>query len=186
MGDPGGADLAATIRRAGPGDAAELTRLRETMFAAMPPTMSPAPSAAGRPAEGEPGAAGDWRDECARVLRRRLDEERDTFVAVVAEDARRPGRLLACGVGWVEVHLPSPGNLAGVRGHIANVSTDPSARRQGLGQAVMTGLLEFFTERGIGRVDLFATTMGEGVYRSLGFTDPHDAALSWYSPARPS
>ncbi|MGF7233465.1 MAG: GNAT family N-acetyltransferase [Frankia sp.] len=159
----GGAAVA-TIRRAGPADAAELTRLREVMFASSIPAR----------------VADDWQLDCIRVLADRLAHERDTFVAVVAEDTERPGRLLACGVAWVDVHLPSPGNPAGTRGHIANISTDPSARRQGLARAVMEELLAFFAERRIDRVELFATAMGEGVYRSLGFADrAHGRAMSW-------
>lgn len=160
----------ATIRRAGPADASELTRLREVMFASSPPAR----------------VGDDWQLDCTRALTHKLAHERDTFVAVVAEDADRAGQLLACGVGWVDLHLPSPGNRTGARGHIANVSTDPAARRRGLARAVMVELMAFFAERGIGRVELFATAMGEGVYRSIGFTDrPSGRALSW-TPATAS
>lgn len=159
-------DLGVTIRRAGPADAAELTRLRGVMFEAV--GVSPE----------VPG----WQQPCIDTFTARLAAADGTFAAVVAEDVARPGSLLACCVGWIEPHLPSPGNPSGWRGHVANVATNPSARRRGLGRAVLTELMAFFAERGIARVDLHATSMGEGLYRSLGFREPRDKGMSWRRP----
>jgi ribosomal protein S18 acetylase RimI-like enzyme len=159
-------DLGVTIRRARPGDAAELTRLRGVMFESV--GVSP--------------EATDWRQRCVDVFTARLAADDGTFAAVVAEDVARPGHVLACCVGWVEAHLPSPGNPSGRRGHVANVATNPSARRRGLGMAVLTELMAFFAEQDVVRVDLHATPMGEGLYRSLGFREPRDKGMSWRRP----
>lgn len=152
-----------TIRWARPADAAELTRLRGVMYDAL----------------GVDPTATDWQEPTRVAFAERLARERDTFAAVVAADESRPGRLLACAVGWIEIHLPSPGNPAGRRGHVANVATDPAARRRGLGAAVVGELMGFFAERGVPRIDLEATPMGEGIYRRLGFRERHGTALSW-------
>ena len=166
-----------TVRRATPADAAELTRLRAEMFAAY---------------GGADPDEGDWEVACTRMLAEQLagavPGNPVGVVAFVVDDPDdpslpgRPCRLLAGGVGWIERHLPGPGNRTGARGHIASMSTVPGARRQGLGRLVLRALLDYFAYHGVSRVDLFAARMGSGLYRSEGFQDAVAPALSWYAP----
>lgn len=155
-----------TLRRATPADASELTRLRALMYEAY----------------GVETAGPGWWEACERAFADRLAREAETFAAVVAEDPGVAGHLLACGVGWIEAHLPGPANLTGRRGHVASMSTEPAARRRGLARAVFAGLMCFFVERGVRRIDLRAAGMGEELYRSFGFAEPPGVALTWYSP----
>ncbi len=148
-----------TVRRAVPSDAAELARLRAGMFAAM---GYPAPD--------------DWLPACAEHFRERLAGP--DFAAYVVD--RQPGgRLAASGIGWVDWHLPSQQNPSGRIGHIASMSTDPDARRQGHARVILLALLEWFGELGVDRVALNASPVGEPLYRSVGFTEPDYPALQW-------
>ena len=149
------------LRRAGVGDAAELTRLRAVMFVEMGVEVS------------APG----WTQACERALVRRLADV-DRFAAWLVE---ADGRAVSTGVGWVEEHLPSTGRPDGRRGHVASMSTDPAHRRQGHGRAVLDALLGWFAEAGVARVDLRATPDGRALYERAGFRQLGGAALSWTS-----
>ena len=150
------------VRRATAADAAELTRLRGVMYEAWGADIS------------DPV----WSAECERVIRERLRQTPESFVAYVVDDSATAGRLVACGVGWIEHHLPGPMNLTGRRGHIASMSTDPEHRRRGHARAVFEALLGWFDERGLVRVDLRATAMGEPLYRAYGFGEPGGLPLT--------
>ena len=151
-----------SVRRATQDDAAELTRLRAVMMTAMGTDPSSLATEA-------------WRAGTAAHFRERLaDEER--FAAFVAEASGRG--LVACAVGWLDRHLPSPTNPSGDIGYVANMSTEPEWRGQGCGRATLTALLDWMRSRGVPRVDLHATEAGEPLYRSLGFTDPTLTLLS--------
>lgn len=145
------------VRRAVPDDAAELTRLRGVMYESW----------------GGDAASGEWAQASIAYMRRALAT--DELVAFVVDGT---DGLVSCGIGWVEQHLPGPNNLSGLRGHIANMSTEPGHRRNGHARAVFEALLAWFEERGVTRIDLRATTDGEPLYRSYGFTDPHDVPLT--------
>jgi ribosomal protein S18 acetylase RimI-like enzyme len=149
------------VRRAGPDDAAELTRLRVLMFADM-----------GR----DPGLLDDaWRRRNVAHFRRRLAET-DVFAAYVVD--RPGGGLAACAVGWLNEHLIGTANQLGRVGYIANMSTDPAYRRRGYARATLVALLAWLRSTGITTVDLHATPDGESLYRSLGFTEPTEPALT--------
>jgi GNAT superfamily N-acetyltransferase len=148
------------VRRATPADAEELTRLRSAMYE----TWGADTSDAG------------WREANLELFRRRLSADPD-FVAFVVDGEE--GRLVASGAGWIEQHLPGPQNPTGRRGHIASMSTDPRARRQGLARAVFEALLGWFEEQGVHRIDLRATPMGEPLYRAYGFGEGGGRALTW-------
>jgi GNAT superfamily N-acetyltransferase len=75
--------------------------------------------------------------------------------------AGEPGRAVACGLSL------DVGDTAG----IYLVATQPSARKNGLGTAVMCGLLEAARERGLAASVLQATDEGFGLYRRLGYRD---------------
>lgn len=152
------------LRRAGVADAAELTRLRALMLAAM---------------GGDPTVPG-WVQACEAAFARRLAEP-DRFAAWVVE---ADGRLVASGVGWLEEHLPSPGALDGRRGHVASMSTEPAHRRRGHARAVLEALMGWFDGLAVPRVDLRATADGLPLYESLGFRVLDGATMAWLrSPA---
>jgi GNAT superfamily N-acetyltransferase len=151
-----------TVRRAVPDDAAELTRLRAVMFVAM-----------GR----DPALlTDDWRRRNVAHFRRRLAEP-DLFAAYVV-DQPGGGGLAACAVGWLNEHLIGTDNPIGRAGYVANICTDPAYRRRGFSRATLTALLDWLRSTGIRIVDLHATADGEPLYRSLGFTEPADPALT--------
>lgn len=150
-----------TLRRATAADAEELTRLRGEMHLAM--------GAASLPDE--------WRIACEEAFRRRLGSS--DFVAFVVEEE---GRLVSCGAGWLEEHLPSPGQYDGRRGHIASMSTEPSCRRRGYGRLVFGALMGWFASEGIRRVDLRATEDGRGLYEDFGFRVLGGATMAWTAP----
>lgn len=150
-------------RRARPDDAEELVRLRTVML----------DSIAGRR---PPAAAPDtsWQPAAVDALRSRLADPDGSLTAFVVE---RPGGLAACAVGTIEYRLGSPGNPAGTTGYVFSVATDPDRRRRGHSRACMEGLLGWFRERGVSRVDLRASEEGEPLYASLGFVRTPDPAM---------
>jgi GNAT superfamily N-acetyltransferase len=62
------------------------------------------------------------------------------------------------------------------------MSTDPAYRRRGYGRTTLLTLLAWLRSTGITMVDLHATPDGEPLYRSLGFTEPTDPALTLRFP----
>ena len=150
-----------TLRRAAVSDAEDLTRLRGQMHLAMGATTLPE----------------QWRLACTDAFRRRLGSA--DFVAFGVEDE---GRLVACGAGWIEEHLPSPGQYDGRRGHIASMSTEFEMRRRGYARQVFSALMGWFDEASIRRVDLRATEDGRGLYESFGFRVLGGATMAWTAP----
>jgi GNAT superfamily N-acetyltransferase len=151
------------VRRAGPGDAGELMRLRGVMLGSM---------------RGVAEVTGDWQRTGAELLRTQLAVAEPAFAAFVADKGDRPG-LAACVLGQVDQRLPGPGDPTGLRGYVYNVATDPAYRRRGLSRACMTALLEWFAEAGAGVVDLRASPQGEPLYASLGFERTRDPAMRY-------
>lgn len=149
-----------TLRRAGPADADDLTRLRAVMHLAMGSEPTPA-----------------WERRTAAAFGRRLATE--DFAAWLVVDG---GRAVACGVGWLEEHLPSPHQLDPRRGHVSSMSTGPAARRRGHGRAVFAALMGWFADLGIERVDLRATDDGRPMYEAFGFQALGGATLAWFAP----
>jgi GNAT superfamily N-acetyltransferase len=149
-------------RRAGPGDAAELMRLRAVMM------------------DVEPGA---WVAAGIPILERLLGDPAETFAAFVVDRPGGPG-LAACVVGAVDQRLPGPRDSSGLRGYVYNVATDVAYRRRGFSRACLTALLDWYAQRGITAVDLRASADGEPLYASLGFDRTRDPAMRRISPAR--
>ncbi|HEV7625494.1 MAG TPA: GNAT family N-acetyltransferase [Streptomyces sp.] len=157
------------IRRAGPDDAPELVRLRRMMFAAMHGVDEPGP----------------WERDAEEMARRQL--RRDSaegpaggpLLGAFVVDGDEPGgsHLAACAVGSVEERMPAPRHPAGRFGFVFNVCTDERYRSRGYARATTEALLEWFTARGVTRVDLHATEDAEHLYRALGFSE-HSLALS--------
>ncbi len=155
------------VRRAGPDDAEELTRLRVVMWAALDgiaPVMGPwYPATVARFRETLADPDSTW---AAFVV----DKDSDDTASVDTASAGPAGTGLAsCAVGTIERRLPNPGNLTGETGHIFNVATDPAYRRRGYSRACMTALLTWYAERGVTKVELNASPYGEPLYQQLGF-----------------
>ena len=151
-----------TLRRATPADAEDLTRLRGLMHLAM----------------GSAALPEEWRAACEAAFRRRLTEP--DFVAFVVEED--DGHLVSCGAGWLEEHLPSPGQFDGRRGHIASMSTEAGSQRRGYARLVFGALMQWFADQDIQRVDLRATDDGRALYESFGFRVLGGATMAWVAP----
>ncbi|MBP0452842.1 GNAT family N-acetyltransferase [Kitasatospora sp. RG8] len=153
------------VRPAVESDVAELVRLRALLFEHL---------------GGEyfnPASADDsWRAALADVLKRQLAAGAMRILVVDGEDG---DGLAACGIGSVEQRLPGPHLRNGRVGLVIGVVTAPAYRRRGHSRAIMHGLLDWFRERDVARVDLYASHEGEPLYRALGFTDHPDPALYW-------
>ena len=147
------------LRRATVDDAPELTRLRGLMYDAM----------------GIDASGSAWQQACRDALVRRLAQP-DDFAAFVVED---DGRLVSCGVGWLEEHLPGPRQHDGRRGHIASMSTEPGAQRRGHAREVFAALMAWFASYDVPRVDLRATPDGEPLYEAFGFRALGGATMAW-------
>jgi ribosomal protein S18 acetylase RimI-like enzyme len=148
-------------------DIPELVRFRALLFDDLTATWGATP-------------AGDhWRHACASALTAGLA---DGSMRVVVTDA--PAGLAACGMGVIDRRLPAPWHPDGLIGHIFGIVTDPAHRRRGHARAVMKDLLAWFDRHGITRVDLNASPDGQQLYRSLGFTDHPDPALTRRRPPR--
>ncbi|GAA4069413.1 GNAT family N-acetyltransferase [Actinomadura miaoliensis] len=158
-----GTDHHTDVRQAVDDDVAELVRLRALLFETL-----------GGDFFNPPSAGDDWRDALARVLKEKLTED-DTRILVVDGD----NGLAACGIGTVEQWFPGPHSHNGRVGHVIGMVTDPAYRRRGHGRAIMHGLLDWFRQRDVARVDLYASTDGAPLYRDLGFVDHPDPSLYW-------
>lgn len=108
---------------------------------------------------------GRWRQAAQAWFEREL-AGRHTCVVVV-EDS---GRLVACAMGQVRREAPSPSNPGGGSGLVSNVVTRPEARRLGHARACLDALVACFREEtDVGRLELFATGEGAGLYEAVGF-----------------
>ena len=136
-----------TVRRAGPDDAAELTRLRAIMFADM-----------GR----DPALlTEDWQRRNVAHFGHRLAET-DLFAAYVVDQPGGDG-LAACAVGWLNEHLIGTNNPVGRSGYVANICTDPAYRRRGYSRASLTALVDWLRSTGIRVVE--TTVVGRLIIR---------------------
>jgi GNAT superfamily N-acetyltransferase len=149
------------VRRAEPGDAEEVLRLRQvmidSMFAADPST--------------------DWHAESLPTLREKLAEPDGDFAAFVVDHPDQPGALAALVAGTLDYRIGRAGNPLGTVGYVFSVATDPGARRRGYARACMDSLLEWFRERGADRVQLTTSAEAAPLYASLGFRPKPDPLL---------
>lgn len=158
------------VREAGPGDAAELVRLRRLMFLAM---------------HGADGR-GPWErhaEESARRLLAGTDRGERLGAFVVEGDGSGDPPPAACAVGTAEQRLAAPRHPEGRFGFVFGVCTDPRYRGRGYSRATTEALLDWFGEQGVTRVDLHAAPDAERLHRSLGFAE-HSTAFSPDTGAR--
>ncbi|MEU9624915.1 MULTISPECIES: GNAT family N-acetyltransferase [unclassified Streptomyces] len=151
------------LRQAAEDDIAELVRLRALLFEDLGGDFF-APAA----------GSDDWLDALASVLKEQMTA--DAVRILVVDGA---AGLAACGIGTVEQRLPGPHLRNGRIGQVIGVVTDPAYRRRGHSRAILEGLLDWFREREVARVDLYASAEGEPLYRDLGFVNHPDPSLYW-------
>ncbi|GAA2861028.1 GNAT family N-acetyltransferase [Streptosporangium fragile] len=151
-----------SVRGATPEDIPELVRLREILADRMA-------------RDGGAPVSGGWQEAYADSLALRLDDP-DTAVYVV--DAPGDG-LAACGIGLIFQRFPGPALPDGRHGYVQGMTTDPRHRRRGHSRAILLALLGWYRDRGIGKVDLHATSDGEPLYRALGFVEDGYPPLTW-------
>ena len=163
--------LPAPPRCATRADIPELVRLRALMFDAM----------------GVDSSSAVWQQTFADQLHAQLDPS-GSVAGFVVDDPDRPGRLAACGLGVITDRFPSAFDATGRVGYLTSMVTVPEHRRRGLGAAILTALIDWFTSRDVRTIELHAMPGAVPMYRAAGFTEPFCQALRWYSdrpPARP-
>lgn len=96
----------------------------------------------------------DWNIDLSLVFRRHLGQP--YFHPIVAE---LDGVLVGCGNGLVQ----------GNAGWLGNIIVLPEYRGRGVGTALTEELIAVFRAQRILHQVLIATSLGEGIYRSLGF-----------------
>jgi GNAT superfamily N-acetyltransferase len=153
-------------RPATPGDADEIVRLAQLMFASM----------------GMDLADSTWEQSGRRHVCDRLGADLAVFVV---DHRSRDGRLVASAAGTIARRLPTPLNADGRAGYVQWVCTDADQRGRGLGRRVMTALLGWYEANGVMAVELHATPMAEPMYRAMGFDHSGPPALRRRSPPRP-
>ncbi|CAL9547254.1 hypothetical protein SUDANB70_04388 [Streptomyces sp. enrichment culture] len=118
-----------------------------------------------------------WHADALPVLRARLAEPDGPFAAFVVDHPERPGALASLVAGSLEYRIGGARNPLGTDGYVFSVATDPAARRRGYARACVEALLEWFRERGAGRVRLTASPEAEPLYTALGFARRPDPLL---------
>ncbi|MEU3981648.1 GNAT family N-acetyltransferase [Streptomyces sp. NPDC026672] len=149
------------VRRAVPGDAREVLRLRQVMIDSMFGT----------------DRSTDWHGESLPSLRERLGGSEGDFAAFVVDHPERPGVLASLVAGTIEYRIGRTGNPLGTVGFVFSVATDPDARRRGYARACMGELLDWFRSRGAAQVQLTASAEARPLYDSLGFRPKPDPLL---------
>ncbi len=134
------------------GDAPEIVRLREVMFAAM----------------GLDTSGPTWQEMCRLHLEANLGSAR--LIGAVVEAPGGNG-LAASGVAEVFARIPSPGLPNGAYAYLSSFSTDPRWRRRGYAKSILSLLLEQLHDAGVARIELHASADGSPLYQSFGFVD---------------
>lgn len=154
------------IRRAGPEDAAVLARQRGKMFLDMGACVE-AEADAIRAASVGWFETQLWAGEFAGWL-----TVRDSVV-------------VAGGGMHLRAMGPVPGMCREGGGHIANVYVEPEQRGRGVARDLMQTMIAWAEADGIDRLTLAASSAGEALYRSMGFTRTNEMELVLFtSPGR--
>jgi ribosomal protein S18 acetylase RimI-like enzyme len=146
--------MGAVVRRASIEDAWELTRLRRVMLKNFQEIHDDI-----------------WEYACKDAFEQALADPDGMIQAFVVDAGDFPGKLAACSVGMIQQRLPSPDNHSGLIGYIQSVSTDPDYRRRGYARAAVEATLEWLDSCGVPKIELTASSMGDDLYRDLGFSD---------------
>lgn len=101
------------------------------------------------------------------------------------ERALRTGEHIAC-FAWVEdqivgcggiclyQEMPSPDNPDGRCAYLMNIYTRPKVRKQGIGEAIITWLVNRATDLGISKIYLETSKAGKSLYTKMGFAPMPD------------
>jgi GNAT superfamily N-acetyltransferase len=89
----------------------------------------------------------------------------------------RGGRTVACASLLIYELPPLHGKPDRRQGHVLNVYTAPDQRGRGIGRRMMKAIIDEGRARGLFRLFLNATKMGEPLYRSLGFHEQEEKSL---------
>lgn len=155
--------MAWRLREATDADLPTLVRHRDAMWVEM-----------GRVAPGEADptsrAYGEWL--AARM-------RNGTLTAFVAEE---DGRVLASGGVWIQEVQPRPGHPCTQWGYILSIYTEPSARKLGVGRAIVEACIAKAKVVGCTRVTLHASDAGRPLYESFGFEPTEEMWLDLRPP----
>ncbi len=77
--------------------------------------------------------------------------------------------IVGCGGICYQAEMPSPDNPSGRCGYLMNIFTLPEYRGKGAGKAIVAFLEADARQRGIGKLSLESSDIGESLYRSMGF-----------------
>lgn len=109
------------------------------------------------------------RDEMEKQLQdyfvRKLGTE---LIAFVAKDSNR---IVSAAYLHI-IEMPANSTLLnGLYGDVLSVYTEPEYRSRGLCTKLMENLVAYGKERGLGRIDLKATSKGLPIYKKIGFSE---------------
>ncbi|MFF0093486.1 GNAT family N-acetyltransferase [Streptomyces canus] len=106
---------------------------------------------------------GNALDSLAVALWEQLTADDVRVLVVDAED----GGLAACGIGAIDRRPRRPGVRGGRTGHVIAVVTDPAHRRHGHSRTVVGGLLAWFRDHDVSRVELRAPVESAPLHRAV-------------------
>ncbi|MCI4366849.1 MAG: GNAT family N-acetyltransferase [Thermoplasmata archaeon] len=92
---------------------------------------------------------------------------------------------VASGCLWYREEVPRPTRPQARMPYILSVFTEPGHRRHGLGRDVTAALIDTVAREGYRKVRLNASTLGEPLYRSMGFESSSERQLDligWRPP----
>lgn len=138
------------MRRAEPGDAARLARLRYEFRAAEDAPAEPREEFVGR---------------CEAWMERRLQSTARQWSCWVAE----PDGVVR-GHVWLKVvpKVPNPVEEPEAHGYLTNTYVQPEHRRRGLGSALVEAAVAWSRERGLDSLVLWPTDDSRSLYRRFG------------------
>ena len=137
------------LREARAGDAQEIVRLGEYMYATVGATVDD-----------------DWRRLAKQQIEARLGIGLFGWVAQADAEA---GTLAACAFANLNARLPLPGARGPWRAYVQWVSVDPAAQRQGWASALMVEVERWAKERHVDVLELHSSPAGRALYQGLGF-----------------
>ncbi len=107
----------------------------------------------------------------------KLQIERKINKSLICIIAEANGEVAGTAYMTIEEGLYHPDTPEGITGHIVNVHTEDKFRGNGVASGMIKKLIECSKEKGIEKITLDATVMGEPIYRKLGFKSDIDPIL---------
>ncbi len=92
----------------------------------------------------------------------------------IAVFAEIDGKKIGCGGLCIYQEMPSPDNTSGYCGYLMNIYTREAYRGQGVGEAVVSYLLDWAEDRKIEKIYLETSESGRRLYEKMGFEDMVD------------